>query len=387
MTGPVLRMLVILPAMLVASPGIDSADAADGELEAKVDSIFMEMNEGSSRAFSGAIDAGALLSRVFDGLDVTPGLKARYSDTIRRGVPQLGENARKRMPEGEFAKVLKVRREGEKATALVRFGFGNGNFGYNRYDLEIDSAGDIRIVDWLDYLEGERYSESVRRSVVTNQPTAGSVRGLVPDHDGSDEEYARLAEVMTAYRTKDYQKFYNDSATLSRALRGSRFMHLLTCQVSRMTRDRNLYLQAYRALANNFGDDPQVVFQLLSYYFSRGDYEEVNRALRMLQEDFGVRDAALLALMSRTSLGLRNVDEAAVLAEEAISLEPGLHTAYWAAINAHVMMRRFSFAVMTARSLEDQTGEPLDTEQFEKNAMYGEFIKSPQYKQWQSAKD
>ena len=381
------RLFVTVLAALAACLAIHSATAADRALQGKVESIFRQMNEGSTQAYGDAIDVEAVLARTYAGFEVEAAVKDRFSNSLRRGAHQLGENLRKHMPDGEYAKVLNVRRDGENATALVRYGYGNGQFGYHAYDMKVDGTGEIRIVDWLDYQEGERYSEALRRSVVTFRPTAQSVRGLVPEHQGSDEEYERLAQVMSAYRNKEYQKFYDDSATLSRSLRRSRFMQLLTCQVSRMTRDKNLYLEAYRALANNFGDDPQVVLPLLGYYFQKGDYDEVNRSLRLLQQEFGVRDAALLALMSRTALGLRNADEAAVLADEAITIEPNLETAYWAAIQAHVTLRHYSFAVMTAKSLEEQFGKPLDAETFEGNSLYGEFVKSPQYKQWQAAKD
>ena len=162
--------------------------------------------------------------------------------------------------------------------------------------------------------------------------------------------------------------------------------HVLPCLVSRMSRDRNLYNDAYRALSNNFGDDPTVAMTLIPYFFSRGDSDRAMELERLLQEGLGVRDGALLALMSRTALGLRNADEASILADEAISTEPTLESAYWAAIDAHVALNHHSFAVMTAKSLEDQFGKSIERERFENSSMYGNLVKSSQYKQWQAEK-
>ena len=373
--------------MLVALFGAASSLSAGRAFEQKIESIIDQMNDGSSQPFSDAVDVDALLSRVFDGLDVGERLKASFSQKIRRGQKQLGENILRRIPEGSYAKVLEVRQDGDDAIALVRYDFGNSRFAYYEYELAEDESGAIRIVDWLDYLDGYQYSAALRLSVVSFEPTAASVRGLVPEHQGSDEEYARFAAVISAYRDKDYQKFYNESAKLSRRLRQTRFMHLLTSLVSRMTRDRNLYNDAFRALSSNFGDDPTVVFTLLSYYYSKRDNDAVMQSLRLLQDEFGVRDAALLSLMSQTAMNLRNADEAAILADEAISIEPGLEIAYWMAINAHVSLKHHSFAVMTAKSLEDQFGKSIERERFENNSMYANFVKSPQFKQWQSEKD
>ena len=125
---------------------------------------------------------------------------------------------------------------------------------------------------------------------------------------------------------------------------------------------------------------------LIPYYFGRGDYDKAMESLRLLQDGLGVRDGALLAFMSRTALGFGNLEEASILADEAVSAEPTLEAAYWAAIDAHVVLDHHTFAVMTARSLEDQFEKSIERERFEDIPTYGEFVKSSQYKQWQTEK-
>ncbi len=366
--------------------GAESGAAIDWAFEDSMEAIVDQINEGSGQAFSDAVDIDALLDRVFKNLEIGEKTKAGFSQKIRRSKNQLGENIVRKIPEGAYAKLLNVRLEDDKAFALVRYDTGILRFGYHEYELVKDDSGNIRIVDWLDYLDSYQYSAALRLSVVTFEPTAASVRSLVPEHQGSDEEYARFAEVISAYRKKEYQKFYNDSATLSRRLRRTRFMHLLTCLVSRMARDKNLYNDAYRALSNNFSDDPTIAMTLIPYFFAKGDSDKAMDSQRLLQERLGVRDGALLAFMSRTALGLGNADEASILADEAISTEPTLEPAYWAAIDAHVVLNHHSFAVMTAKSLEEQFGKPIERERFENSPMYGNLVKSSQYKRWQAEK-
>ena len=163
-------------------------------------------------------------------------------------------------------------------------------------------------------------------------------------------------------------------------------MHVLTCNVSRRSGDRNLYNTAYRALSKNFGDDPTIAMTLIPYYFSKGDADDALVSMRLLQDGLGVHDGALLAFMARTALGLGNTDEASIFADEAVSMEPGLESPYWAAIDAHVALTNYSFAVLTAKSLEDQFGITIERGRFENSPMYGNFIESPQYQQWQAAK-
>lgn len=380
------RFSIIIATTLAVLFGADFALSDEWVFDDAIEAIVDQVNEGSGQALSDAVDIDALLDRVFENLNVDARVKNGFSQKIRRSKDQLGTNIVRAMRDGSYARVINVENDGETATALVRYDLGGRGFGYHKYDLVTDEAGNVRIVDWLDYLDGFRYSDALKLSAVTFGPTAESVQGLVPGHQGSDEEYARFAEVIAAYRDQNIKAFYAGSATLTRKLRQTRLMHLLTCLVSRMSREKNLYNDAYRDLSNNFNDDPTVVLTLLSYYYSKGDSDKAMVSLRLLSDEFDAGDAALLVLMSRTALGLGNGDEATLLADEAISIEPELETAYWAAIDAHVRLNHHSFAVMTAKSLEDQFEKSIETERFESNSMYGNFVRSSQYKQWQAEK-
>ena len=386
MTRSISRKPTILFAAIVFLFGSETGLATDWAYEDNLQVIVDQINTGSGQAFSDAVDIDALLDRVFEGVEIGARTKASFSQQIRANRDRLGENLVRKIGDGYYARLLNVRFENDKALALVRYDTGDLRFGYHEYELVKDEAGKIRIVDWRDYLDGFQYSAALRLSAVTYEPTAASVRSLVPGHSGSDVEYARFAEVISAYRRKDYQKFYSDSATLSRALRLTRFMHVLTCMVSRRSGDRNLYNTAYRALSKNFSGDPTLAMTLIPYYFSKGDGDDAMASMRLLQESLGVHDGALLAFMARTALGLGNADEASILADEAVSMEFGLESGYWAAIDAHVALSNHSFAVLTARALEDQFGKTIERERFENSPMYGDFVKSSQYEQWQAEK-
>lgn len=381
------RSLLLFSLLLCLTPGIRAAFAADQSFEARFESIVDQLNKGSKEEFIEDLDVDAILQRAFDGLDLDPGVRSRFANNVIRGKKNIVSSFVRRTPEGSYTKLLKVRVNGDKATALVRYDLGRLGYGYHQYELVKDDAGNIRIVDWLDYTAGRTYSEMLRQSVVTYDPTESSVRGLVKSYDGNDKSYARLAELMQAVRDKDFSSYKRIEPSLDRSLRYSLFMHLLNCDIGKMSRDQNQYNNAYRKLENNFGDNPALALMLMNYRISKGDFDDLGDSLRQLQQAFGVRDAAVLLLMSRAALGSRHTDDAAVLADEAISIEPQLESAYWAAINAHVLLQHYSFAVSTARSLEDQFDKSLERELFEKNGRYANFVKSPQYEQWQAGKE
>lgn len=381
------RSLLLFSLLLCLTPGIRAAFAADQSFEARFESIVDQLNKGSKEEFIEDLDVDAILQRAFDGLDLDPGVRSRFANNVIRGKKNIVSSFVRRTPEGSYTKLLKVRVNGDKATALVRYDLGRLGYGYHQYELVKDDAGNIRIVDWLDYTAGRTYSDMLRQSVVTYDPTESSVRGLVKSYDGNDKSYARLAELMQAVRDKDFSSYKRIEPSLDRALRYSLFMHLLNCDIGKMSRDQNQYNNAYRKLENNFGDNPALALMLMNYRISKGDFDDLGDSLRQLQQAFGVRDAAVLLLMSRAALGSRHTDDAAVLADEAISIEPQLESAYWAAINAHVLLQHYSFAVSTARSLEDQFDKSLERELFEKNGRYANFVKSPQYEQWQAGNE
>ena len=386
MMNSVPRHLHIFLATIALLFSAASDAAIDWAFEDTMQDIVDQMNQGSGQAFSDALDADALLVRVFQDVEIGEVTKARFAKEIKRGKKQLGDNMVRKIAEGYYAILLNVDQEDDKAVALVRYDTGDLRFSYHAYDLEKDAAGKVRIVDWLDYLDGVRYSAALRLSVVAFEPTAASVRSLVAEFQWSDDDYEKFADVISSYSKKDYQKFYDVSATLPRVLRQTHFMQMLTCLVSRMTRDQNLYNEAYRELARNFSRDPTVSMTLIPYYYKRADAEKAMQSLRLLQEALGVRDGALLAFMARTALAVRNADEASILADEAISAEPTLEAAYWAAIDAHVLLNHHSFAAMTAKSLEDQFEKSIERERFEDRAMYAEFVNSSHYKNWQMEK-
>ena len=381
------RSLLLFSLLLCLTPGIRAAFAADQSFEARFESIVDQLNKGSKEEFIEDLDVDAILQRAFDGLDLDPGVRSRFANNVIRGKKNIVSSFVRRTPEGSYTKLLKVRVNGDRATALVRYDLGRLGYGYHQYELVKDDAGNIRIVDWLDYTAGRTYSEMLRQSVVTYDPTESSVRGLVKSYDGNDKSYARLAELMQAVRDKDFSSYKRIEPSLDRSLRYSLFMHLLNCDIGKMSRDQNQYNNAYRKLENNFGDNPALALMLMNYRISKGDFDDLGDSLRQLQQAFGVRDAAVLLLMSRAALGSRHTDDAAVLADEAITIEPQLESAYWAAINAHVLLQHYSFAVSTARSLEDQFDKSLERELFEKNGRYANFVKSPQYEQWQAGNE
>ena len=381
------RSLLLLSLLLCLMPGIRAAFAADQSFEARFQSIVDQLNQGSKEEFIEDLDVDAILQRAFDGLDLDPGVRSRFANNVIRGKKNIVSSFVRRTPEGSYTKLLKVRVNGDKATALVRYDLGRLGYGYHEYEMVRDDAGNIGIVDWLDYTAGRTYSDMLRQSVVTYDPTESSVRGLVKSYDGNDKSYARLAELMQAVRDKDFSSYKKIEPSLDRSLRYSLFMHLLNCDIGKMSRDQNQYNDAYRKLENNFGDNPALALMLMNYRISKGDFDDLGESLRQLQQAFGVRDAAVLLLMSRAALGSRHADDAAVLADEAISIEPQLESAYWAAINAHVLLQHYSFAVSTARSFEDQFDKSLERELFEKNGRYANFVKSPQYEQWQAEKE
>ena len=378
-----LHTFLATTAMLFAAT---SNAAIDWAFEDTMQEIVDQLNAGSGQAFSDALDVDALLLRVFHGVEIGEVAKAGISREITSSRKQVGDDMVRMIADGYYAILVDVDQEYDEAVAVVRYDSGDLRFGYHAYELRKDDAGNVRIVDWLDYDDGFKYSTALRLGIVTFEPTAASARSLVPEYEGSDEDFAKLAEVLTAYNKRDYKNFYSASATLPRKLRQTRFMHVMTCLVSRMTGDRNLYNEAYRELAKNFSDDPTLAMTLIPYFFERRDAEKAMKTARLLQDALGFRDGALLAFMARTALAIRNTDEASILADEAISTEPTLEAAYWAAIDAHVLLNHHSFAAMTARSLEDQFEKSIERERFEDRSMYAEFVKSSHYKNWQSDK-
>ena len=127
-------------------------------------------------------------------------LEYTWDDLIRSGFPATDD--------GLTATLLGVESRGNLGRAVVRFDLPKFQFSYHEYDLRLDDAGRMYVVDWIDYLEGKRFSDAVGESLVMGMPSKPAMRKLLDFRNVSDVELFQFGELLKAARDGRLARYF-----------------------------------------------------------------------------------------------------------------------------------------------------------------------------------
>lgn len=127
--------------------------------EAEVQRIIEGFDAHSADAFNHALDADRIVDTALKGMLVEPD----WEKLFRKKLPgalhrQVGAKMLSQIPEGAYAKLLRMKADGNVRLALIRFDYGFQGNGYVELHLSREKGGAVRIVDWFDYSTGQRHS-------------------------------------------------------------------------------------------------------------------------------------------------------------------------------------------------------------------------------------
>ncbi len=338
-------------------------------------------------AFDRVVDADAILDTTF--ADVL--LSTKWERDFRSGLKiaittKLGNKLAGQIPEGSYARLLRIKTDGDKARALIRMDFGDNGNGYLDMHLIKRANGAIRIVDWYDYARGQLYTESLKQLTASLSPTPTMFGKLFDLASNRKASMDFIYELMQMNKNGRHKEMASKFLTLDESLRKSRFLSVAAVQAANQSGDMELYKKTLSNLDHYFSDDPGMTFLLLDYYFLEEKYEKVLAIIDQLQESFGVEDAALIMLKANTLFTQNDYQRAARLARRAIELEPTYENSYWVLINSQVPQRKFREATATAKTLEDRFGYDMGPESLAETETLSKLAQSSEYKKWRTAK-
>ena len=266
--------------------------------------------------------------------------------------------------------------------AVVRFDLPDFQFNYQEYELRLDGKGRVFIVDWIDYLSGEKFSDGVGVQLISMNPGKPAVRKLLDFQGPTEQQIFQVTELLKASRDMQVDRYFDIVNDLDEELRSQRVVVLTSVQLCKATRNRRKLRTALIDVDKYFPDDPLYSLMLLDYYFPSRKYEQAMQALLSLQSHLGVQDSAMSARLSAASLVLGNAEDALSYAEQAIQVEPGLELGWWSALRARNAMRQYDKAVEALDELEKTFGYTLGPEAFEKDPSMADLLLSSEYESW-----
>ena len=388
-------MLAGLVCWLPAAFAQDDSRAAQEQAELERQEIFRagfqdivtDLNNNSFERFAHAIDREDMLERIFGLRLIDPKVKKSFRESFDGNLVNILKSAFAGTEGNIRAAWLGFGSKGDRGKAIVRYDLPDFQFTYHEYDLRLDDKGRVVIVDWIDYMDGETFSDGVGVQLVAMNPGKAAVRKLLDFQGPTDQQTFQMTELLKASRDMRVDRYFDILGDLDETLRSQRTVVLMSVHLTKATRDRRRLRTALIDVDKYLPDDPLYSLMLLDYYFPSRKYDEAMEALLRLQTRLGVQDSAMSARLSAASLVLGNTEDALSYAEQSVQVEPGLELGWWSALRARTAAQQYGKAVEALDQLEKTFGYTLGPEAFEKDPAMADLLLSSEYEAWLESRE
>jgi hypothetical protein len=383
---------LIFSALCVGAHADEAEDAAEVEARKQdafltgVASIVDDLNFEYFDSFLNAIDQQDMLDRIYGLRLIDQRIKKQFEQNLEGSWPGLikgGIVPGRGVPEeGLKFTLLGVESRGDLGRAVVRADLDNFQFNYFEFDLRLDQSENVIIVDWINFLEGQAFSQDVGLYLVLAQPSKSALRKLLDFSNVSERELFQFGELMKAARDSNLAKFNELRDSMQPRFQRQRIVVESGVRVAKNVRRRREMVAALGIMAEHFPEEPLYSLMLLDHYFPQKKFEEGMAALQRLRNKLGVEDAAMDARMSAVLLASGNPAEAATYADLALGREPGLELGWLSALNARNALGDFAGAVAALAKLEGEFGYDLGPENLKKSRVFGDLMQSEEFAAW-----
>ena len=390
---PTRALLAFLIVLLVVPALADDADDRE-ELELARQQAFRSgfttivesLNLGTFDLLVSSINREEFIDRIF-GLrlisqtiqrDFRENMQTQFADLIKSGFAVSEDSVK--------ATLLGVESRGDRGRAVVRFDLPELQFGYHEYELILDKKNRVIVVDWVDFLRGEGFTDGVGVSLTIALPSKQAMRKLIDYKNVKNSDLFQFTELLKAARDRRADRYIDIINNLSPEIQRQRIVVLTGVQLTKTIKSRRMMRTALIQMANHFPEEPLYSLMLLDYYVPSKMYEEAVAALRRTYEQFDFDDAAMEARLSAIVLVMGNSADASALADRAIELEPGLELGWWSALRARVASSNFAGAAEALQQLEQHHGHSLGPEALERDKSFAALLASDEFKTWAASR-
>jgi tetratricopeptide (TPR) repeat protein len=387
-----LRALLLSSFLAFASATSAQDDSREAERQAELErqqvfragfqDIVDDLNKSSFERFAHAIDQDDMLERIFGLRLIDPKVKKSF----REGFDERLEGFLKSAFASTAGKIraawLGFGSKGNRGKAIVRYDLPDFQFNYHEYELRLDDSGRVVIVDWIDFLDGEKFSDAVGVTLISLNPGKPAVRKLMDYQGPTEQQIFQMTELLKASRDNQVDRYFDILKNADEKLRSQRTTVLMSVHVTRATRNRRKLRTALIDVDKYFPEEPLFSLMLLDYYFPSQKYDRAMAALLRLQSRLRVQDSAMSARLSAAALVLGNAEDALSFATAAVELEPGLELGWWSVLRARTALDKFAEAVEALDVLEKQFGYTLSPQAFEKDPSMAALLRSKEYEDW-----
>ena len=380
--------LIAVTAVVAATMPAIADEAEDAELErqesfrAGMQDIVDGLNGGSPDRFIAAINQDDFIERIFGLRLIDQKVKKSFRESMEYSFDAMVSATFADSKDNMKARLLGVESRGNRGRAVVRFDLPKFQFTYHEYDLLLDENRNLVVIDWIDFLQGEKYSDGIGTTLIMAAPSKPAVRKLIDFKNVKEADLFQFTELLKAAGDRQVERYINIINGLDERLARQKVVVLTSVQLTKQVRSRRLQRTALTFMAKYHPQEPLFSLMLLDYYFPTRRYEEALQSLVRLYDRLDVEDAAMEARLSAATLVMGNVQDAEAHAEKALSLEPGLELAWWSALRARAARDDFPRAVEALTQLEEKFGYELEPDALNKDPGLASLLASTEYDGW-----
>ncbi len=386
-------LLAFLIVLLVVPALADDADDRE-ELELARQQAFRSgfttivesLNLGTFDLLVSSINREEFIDRIFGLRLISQTIQRDFRENMQTQFAGLVKSGFAVSEDGVKATLLGIESRGDRGRAVVRFDLPELQFGYHEYELILDKKNRVIVVDWVDFLRGEGFTDGVGVSLTIALPSKQAMRKLIDYKNVKDSDLFQFTELLKAARDRRADRYIDIINNLSPEMQRQRIVVLTGVQLTKTIKSRRMMRTALIQMANHFPEEPLYSLMLLDYYVPSKMYEEAVAALRRTYEQFDFDDAAMEARLSAIVLVMGNSADASALADRAIELEPGLELGWWSALRARVASSNFAGAAEALQQLEQHHGHSLGPEALERDKSFAALLASDEFKTWAASR-
>lgn len=386
-------LLAFLIVLLVVPALADDADDRE-ELELARQQAFRSgfttivesLNLGTFDLLVSSINREEFIDRIFGLRLISQTIQRDFRENMQTQFADLVKSGFAVSEDGVKATLLGIESRGDRGRAVVRFDLPKLQFGYHEYELILDKKNRVIVVDWVDFLRGEGFTDGVGVSLTIALPSKQAMRKLIDYKNVKDSDLFQFTELLKAARDRRADRYIDIINNLSPEMQRQRIVVLTGVQLTKTIKSRRMMRTALIQMANHFPEEPLYSLMLLDYYVPSKMYEEAVAALRRTYEQFDFDDAAMEARLSAIVLVMGNSADASALADRAIELEPGLELGWWSALRARVASSNFAGAAEALQQLEQHHGHSLGPEALERDKSFAALLASDEFKTWAASR-
>ncbi|MDH3533176.1 MAG: hypothetical protein OEO82_09620, partial [Gammaproteobacteria bacterium] len=297
-TSMLLVAVMAIGQPLLADQAEDEELARQEAFRAGMQDIVDGLNAGSPDRFIASIDQEDFVERIFGLRLIDQRVKKSFRESMQNQFDSMVASTFADAKDTMRATLLGVESRGNRGRAVVRFDLPDFQFNYHEYDLMLDDENNLVVVDWIDFLRGERFTDGVGMTLIMASPGKPAIRKLLDYQNVKEADLFQFTELMKAARDRQAERYIEIINGLEERLARQRVVVLTSVQLMQQIRSRRMLRTALTYMAKFHPEDPLFTLMLLDYYFPTRRYEEAMQALQRLYARLDVDDAAMEARLS-----------------------------------------------------------------------------------------